>query len=471
MDEFLRDIHTEIFKRWILLHDDKPLITTLIEDHVIVIETKYSHSKIVFYPMNMIELSVRNKITDEIEFYLHFQLQTMKHALDLYTEMMNCIHGLIKEPKLRVLLSCTGGYTTTYFAMKVEKAVKQLHLNIEIAATSYNTLFEIGKEYDIILLAPQISYLQPKVQEVLKKQKVLKIPAQVFAKYDIGKLLLLLTDHSNKRLSSVDIESEPLLLSLDIKNHNKVLTLSIYRNDSRVYIAYRLYGKNLKRLLDNEIVKQSLSIQDIYDVLNIVLLQHPDIDIVGLSLPTTVREGNIMPIFMESMESNNMYQLLSSKYKQKFFVSNDANNAAVGYYATQKQYQSIAFLFQTVQGFAGCGIIVNGQLISGYQHLAGEVKYLPLNLSDDAEELSKTPEGTLELVSKTIVSIMSIISPNLIVLYSDLIMDEQELNTEIEELIPSEYIPPIIKVSGLKEYILIGLLIRSLQKYESLLKR
>lgn len=49
---------------------------------------------------------------------------------------------------------------------------------------------------------------------------------------------------------------------------------------------------------------------------------------------------------------------------------------------------------------AGSGIIVNGQLVRGMDHLAGEVALLPLNLSEDYLTLANTPEGTLELVSK-----------------------------------------------------------------------
>lgn len=73
-----------------------------------------------------------------------------------------------------------------------------------------------------------------------------------------------------------------------------------------------------------------------------------------------------------------------------------------------------------------------------------------MNLSDTAEKLSLTPEGTIKLVSKTMVSIISIIGPEVIALYSDLVTDVEEIKKVI-----LEYIPELVKVNDLKEYILL----------------
>lgn len=112
---------------------------------------------------------------------------------------------------------------------------------------------------------------------------------------------------------------------------------------------------------------------------------------------------------------------------------------------------------------AGSGIIVNGQLVRGMDHLAGEVALLPLKLSNDYFTLANTPEGTLELVSKNIMSIIAIVSPEAIVVYSDLILDSQDVSDEIKSL--SQYslkvYPKIIKVENILEYILLGAMILS----------
>lgn len=72
---------------------------------------------------------------------------------------------------------------------------------------------------------------------------------------------------------------------------------------------------------------------------------------------------------------------------------------------------------------AGLGTVINGELIQGNFHLAGEVKFLPLELSENKAELNKTPEGINELVYKMIVTISCIIAPEVFVIYSDMVND------------------------------------------------
>lgn len=189
MDEFLRDIHTMIFKQWILMQDQSQCHIYLDKDnnHIIDIKTNYSFSQVIFNPLNIIELSVTNTTNQNIEFYLHFQMKTMKHATELFNEMMNNILQLVEKPKIKILLSCSGGLTTSYFASKLNEAAQILDYHYEVKAIGYTDLFNIGNEYDVILLAPQISFMHAKVQEILKEKIVLKIPPQVFAKYDVVK--------------------------------------------------------------------------------------------------------------------------------------------------------------------------------------------------------------------------------------------------------------------------------------------
>lgn len=465
MDEFLSDIHTIVFKRWILSQKNKDYNIQLNgEDNTTIdIETKYGFGKIVFNEMNIIEFSVFNKDTEEVMFYLHFQMKTMKHAIKLFNEMIDCIKELIDRPTIKVLLCCSGGYTTSYFAFKIEEAVQLLNINLEVNAVGYNNLYHEGDNYDVILLAPQISYIYSKVKEILKNKIVLKIPTKVFASYDVGTMISIVLKETEKKIKRDNFENIPLPIKLSINKRIEILSLSIYRNKDRYYIAYRLYDKNQNIILNNEVIKGVIFIDDIYDVIDTILAKYPSVSIIGISVSSIVNQGKVIESFIQGLETNDLYQLLKNKYNKQFVISNDANNAVVGYYASQNQSSNIAFVFQPTNSVAGSGIIVNGSLIFGRNSIAGEVKYLPINLSDTAENLSMTPEGTIELVSKTILSIISVISPEIIALYSDLITDVEELKKVLKDYIPEEYIPDIIKVNDLKEYILLGQMISCLQ--------
>ncbi len=465
MDDFLRDIHTMIFKQWILSqhHNDYHIHLDENNENIIVIETRYSHSEVVFNPLNIIELCVTNTYNQEIEFYLHFQLTNMKHAIELFNEMLESIKKLIDRPITKILMSCSGGLTTSYFSSKMNEAAKLLYLNFEVSAIGYNELYNVGNDYDVILLAPQISYLHAKVQEILKDQIVLKIPPQVFAKYDVGKMLAIIKEAMDNR-KKVNIQPNRRL-SLQTAMHNgiKILTLSLFRNSSRIHIAYRLYGEHNEILMDNEIIKQTMVLQDIYDVIDTVILKYPDVKFIGLSTPGIINDGYVTSANVNGFGDVDLLSVLTNRYSQKFLICNDVNSAAVGYYASQSEYSSLTFLFQPSSFYAGAGTIINGQLIKGRRHLAGEVQYLPLALSKDKLILNKTPEGTIELVAKTILSIMSIIGPEAIILCCSLIPQTYELKKEIERYIPAQYIPDIIKIEEIQEYILLGVMILCVQ--------
>lgn len=471
MDEFLRDIHTSIFKQWVLMYKEKSCHTYLdMNNHnMIHIESEFYDGEIIFNALSIIEFSVINKVTHGVEFYLHFQMNTMKHALDLFFEMTECIQTLIHTPTFKVLLSCSGGLTTSYFASQINDAFSLLHIPYEASAVAYTKLFDVGADYDMILLAPQISYLHAKVQEILKEKMVIQIPPAVFAKYDVGAIITLIKKEIEKSKQQREKELHPQTFTLhkSLNSHKHVLVLSIIRNSNRVHIHYRLYGTNQEMILYNEIIKQKISIQDIYDVIDTVLTKYPYIENIGVSTPGIINQGFVTSANINGIVDDNLVSLLASRYHQNIVLGNDVNTAAIGYYMTQSQYSNIVGLFQPSHYCSGAGIIINGELLLGQHNLAGEVQYLPMDLSDDRLVLCKTPEGALELVAKTITSIISLISPEVIVLFCEMVPDVEELNLEIQKYIPKEYIPPIIKLDHLEEYTLLGQMVLCIQQEKS----
>ena len=191
MEDFLKDVYTSIYKKWILFQqiDNCQIMLSSKDQNKIILETKYGVANVIFYKFNIIELNVISKIDQESCFFLHFQMNNINHAINLFYEMVECLKTLIKKPKIKILLCCSGGLTTTYFAYKIDEAIQLFALDYEIAATGYNELFKKGEQYDVILLAPQVSFMYAKVKKIFKDKYLLNIPAQVFAKYDVKEIL------------------------------------------------------------------------------------------------------------------------------------------------------------------------------------------------------------------------------------------------------------------------------------------
>ena len=462
MDEFLREIYVDVFKYWILNQDCEDYHIYLYNEDTIHIETKYSLTKIIFYEMSIIEFRVKNTISNNVEFYLHFQMKTLKHATDLFYEMLEIIKGLVEKPVTKVLLTCSGGLTTTYFASEIKKGAEVLHYPIEVSAVGYNQLFNIGEDYDVILIAPQISYIYPKVKEILKDKIVLKIPSKIFASYNVGEMLDLIKQETRKKREIK--ESKIISLKREFKVKKKILCLSIFRNSNRVHIAF-CKGDQEGITGYDEYIKPTINIDDFYGVIDTLLVKYEDIEIIGISIPGIIIDGYVSGGNIPGFKDCDLLGLLKERYDLPIILENDVNTAAAGYYASNDQYNSLTFLFkpQNTQQYnnmgAGAGTIINGELICGEKNLAGEVKYLPLNLSKPIDELNCTPEGCLEVVAKMFVTIISIISPQLLVLYCVLIPDIEELKEEMSKYLPVEYIPPMIKIDDMIGYTLIGVYI------------
>ena len=440
MDDFLREIQTSVFREWInnQKRDYYHLHQSETDPDAIIIENEYCYSYVTFNPQCIIELCVMNKRTDEMAFYLHFQFKTLKHAISLFEEMDQCIK-------------------------KIKNGIKVLNLNMEVAATSYQKIYNVAQNYDVILLAPQVSYVKLQVEKVFKNKLVLKIPTQIFASYNVGALITFIEESLKHKENKYNGYIEPLASMMEIKTNKNVLAVSINANGENSHISYRLYNSHQDIVLDSNIIKSNIKLQDVLDALDTVVLQNEMIDVISIALPGVMVEGNVYSGIIEG-GNHQLKERLEKRYEKEIYLINDVNAAVVGYYASQNGYKSLAFLFQPIGRMAGSGIVVNGQLVRGMDHLAGEVALLPLNLSDAYLTLANTPEGTLELVTKNIMSIIAIVAPEAIVVYSDLILDSQDVSDEIKKALNQYHLkvyPQIIKVENILEYILLGAMILS----------
>ncbi len=302
MDKFLADIYLECFKMWILSQGNEQCRISLHDDKTIKIMTQYSESTICFYPNQIVEFNVTNKFKNEVELYLHFQFKNMKHTRKLFNEMYETIQKLIKKPVVKVLLCCSGGLTTGYFAQKINEAASLLSINIEVDAIAYDYLYEVGDGYDVIMLAPQISYLYAKANAILKNKIVLKIPSVIFAKYDVKEMISFIEEERINHKIIIDQNHKPLPVKNKKHTGKKILCMTLIRNSNRVHIVYRLYDGRNKILENNEIIKPTFKLQDFYDVIDSELAQYPDIAIIGVSVPGIIHEEYINSMHLEGIE-------------------------------------------------------------------------------------------------------------------------------------------------------------------------
>ena len=135
------------------------------------------------YPDEIIEMRVINKLNEEPLFYLHFQMSDITVAQHMYIDMIDVLNNGV-QPKTKILLCCSNGFTTNYFASKLNAAAELLENDFEFAAVPYVRVNEVMRKYDKILLAPQLGHKLKESRE-LWGEKVFVIPAKIFGAYKV----------------------------------------------------------------------------------------------------------------------------------------------------------------------------------------------------------------------------------------------------------------------------------------------
>ena len=354
--------------------------------------------------------------------------------------------------------------TPGFFAQKLNEGVQLLNKDFEFNAVSYGNLYDEAKDYDVILLAPQVSFRLSEVEGVLKDKRVYALSSALFGKYDVGNTITFLEEELYKEKKIQSHQESPLPIKQTLKKHQQVLALAFIQLDQKVRLVSRLYDENDVILEDFEVYKNTISVDDIVDLLNTILYEYPDIQLISLSLPGVVYNG-IVTLRKYGLEECHLQAFLEEKYTQKIVINNDVNTIVMGYFASQDEYESISFLYQArIGGTGGVGHIHREHLFKGRHNIAGEIQYLPISFSENYQEMKKTPEGALEWTTKYCLGITSMVAPEAIIIYNKLISKSDDVKKEMEKYMPESYLPDLIKIESLKEYMLIGCILLGLKE-------
>lgn len=123
---------------------------------------------VVFYDWVYIEMSIQRRSNNELMYYQQYELQeivecrrvvgTFLHALACPKETSGYGERSYLLPgSLKVLISCTSGASSSWFARLLREKIAFTGLDIQVDAVSILELEKRMPEYDLVLLTPQIA--------------------------------------------------------------------------------------------------------------------------------------------------------------------------------------------------------------------------------------------------------------------------------------------------------------------------
>lgn len=184
MDHFYRMENIEVFRKWVYYQIINDSRLTLEEPDSQTYRIYYQDkvASFVVWSIGVIEETIY--VGDQLLFYLHYQFYDFRFATDLFYRMIDKLIEKDKIMKRKILLCCTGGMTTSYFAEKMNKYCELNKLMYQIDATAVYRLDEFYQDYEMILIAPQLRYKVIELSQKYKPTIVQSIDPIIFATYD-----------------------------------------------------------------------------------------------------------------------------------------------------------------------------------------------------------------------------------------------------------------------------------------------
>jgi len=471
MQETAQKIWLE-YKKWILSNcgDD---ITVQDEGEKITLTTPYAVGRVDVHNLGIVivELSVTNLADDENKFYLHFELKDLAHAKELFTEMRETLLDLKDKHKLKILLCCTSGMTTSFFSEKLNEAAQLLSLDCEFNAVPFYKLYDAGFDYNIILLAPQIAYSYQDVCQVFQDRLVLKIPPKAFAGYDTAGVLQFVREERENWHTTAEERAIAKALG-EIKSEANILSVVVMPFANQTRIAYRIYEKG-EPVYAETVIKGKLRVaEDLQDILDTVTCRWKKFDAVGIAVPGVPKHGCLELDTNMIDPTLNLQKLLEDKYKVPIVITNNVNSAVMGYYVQQDKYKNILFLSHP-RGYTipGEGIVINGQLVQGAHNIAGEIKYLLYAAmpQDEWKHHQADMDIITYYISMSLRAGIAVIDPEVVVVRSEMLPDMEKLKKRlVEDFVREEHLPEFVHICDTKmsEYALLGQMILTLESLE-----
>ncbi|MNW39341.1 N-acetyl-D-glucosamine kinase [compost metagenome] len=229
----------------------------------------------------------------------------------------------------------------------------------------------------------------------------------------------------------------------------------------------------IANLIGEVVEEKSRLIEDIhYDVIDNqidgLIQQYGNIKAIGIGIPGVVHEGIIGVCDVEAFVGLPIGPRLKEKYGLEIITENDMHFTVYGFYNMQNfdEDKTFAIVNFPRDNFPGSGVIIDGHILKGNTKFAGEVSFLPLELTRDEQmKQLNSSDGFVPLAVKMITAIIAIINPVSIALTGDLAKPEllDDIYNGCLKDIPQEHMPELFVKSNTHDEYLNGLISLTLE--------
>ncbi|MFB5675177.1 ROK family protein [Paenibacillus terreus] len=203
-------------------------------------------------------------------------------------------------------------------------------------------------------------------------------------------------------------------------NYDFSLALVIYIKEKQ---EQELVSVTVVNLEDHILVKEEYLMpvfnrQHFYEIIGHFLTLYPSIKVIGIGIPGQAVNGEITVTSHRELTGVRMIEEIESRFGLPVMVENDVNAAVIGYCAQQEMDdgQIVLGIYFPTKYPPGMGIYLDGKIVKGKNGMAGEIKFLPMDLDWNGGMDKATFAGT---VCQIIQTVNAVLAPDKIVIYQD----------------------------------------------------
>ncbi|CAM4428430.1 MAG: ROK family protein [Paenibacillus macerans] len=205
-------------------------------------------------------------------------------------------------------------------------------------------------------------------------------------------------------------------------NYDFSLALVIYMKETQGQELISAAVVNLEDhiLQKEEYVMPVFDRQQFYDMIERFLTLYPSIKVIGIGIPGQAVNGEITVSAHQALMGVRMIEDIETQFGLPVMVENDVNAAISGYCANRDpdDEQCVLGIYFPAKYPPGMGIYLDGKVFKGKNGMAGEIKFLPMDV-DWYHEMDK--ETFVGSVCQVIQSVNAVLAPDKIVIYQDMV--------------------------------------------------
>lgn len=201
------------------------------------------------------------------------------------------------------------------------------------------------------------------------------------------------------------------------------------------FLVVNLYGEVI---CSREEDYRKVTLQCFESMINNLFNVYDNIGVIGFGLPGEIDKEKVTIMDYPALIGTQLLKYYEEKYCIPVVFENDINAATEGYYqklSALKDVNSVVGIYFPRIYLPGAGIVLNGELYYGENHMAGELGVLPMPYKWEELDYNNS-DMTAEMIGTLIITINCILAPSTYILYGDFL--NAETKEKIEVLLKSK---------------------------------